>query len=437
MQINLADAGVAGYQDDLEKLLSGNSSVGDLKSDLDSLRGHELNVNTIDLGGAHQASLIITEDQAHQLVQDGLHFAANDYVTLQAGDIMAADGVHASGTHLHTALKDLQKLGVDATGHDTNNLGIDALGLTGVSHLQDLNSLTAILKDAGVDSLGLHSSEMVNAQGQETDLFKAFESLDWIQNGVDVTLEIDNTVPSAPATSGLSDNAALNDLVNHGIQFADGQSWGSLLETLHESGLGRVEVESTANLHIGDDLSAALYEAGMLHALPEANIEIDVAEQVKLLNTSLKAMSDLGVDKVHASDKVYVKLGIAESELAGMHDLFSAFGLDSNTAAPHTLFDKEKGAGLVLDDTMAKAMGISGDHVDEAKVADLVKQLSKLGITEVDVVSGNEAAHKVDVYHIDVVAQTPVLATPVELLGVNDDLSHVFDPDILNKPIKH
>jgi hypothetical protein len=60
-----------------------------------------------------------------------------------------------------------------------------------------------------------------------------------------------------------------------------------------------------------------------------------------------------------------------------------------------------------------------------------------LGITEVDVVSGNEAAHKVDVYHIDVVAQTPVLATPVELLGVNDDLSHVFDPDILSKTIKH
>jgi hypothetical protein len=417
----------------LNALLSGTH----LGSDVDSLRAAGLNVNTIDLGGAHQASLIITEDQAHQLVQDGLHFAANDYVTLQAGDIMAADGVHASGTHLHTALKDLQKLGVDATGHDTNNLGIDALGLTGVSHLQDLNSLTAILKDAGVDSLGLHSSEMVNAQGQETDLFKAFESLDWIQNGVDVTLEIDNKAPNAAATSGLSDNAALNHLVNHGIQFADGQSWGSLLETLHESGLGRVEVESNANLHIGDDLSAALYEAGMLHALPEANIEIDVAEQVKLLNTSLKAMSDLGVDKVHAFDKVYVKLGITESELAGMHDLFSAFGLDSNTAAPHNLFDNNgQGAGLVLDDTMAKAMGIGGDHVDEAKVADLVKQLSKLGITEVDVVSGTEAAHKVDVYHIDVVAQTPVLATPVELLGVNDDLSHVFDPDILHKTIK-
>jgi hypothetical protein len=406
---------------------------------VDSLRGAGLNVNTIDVGGnAVDATVSITEAQVHQMLEDGLHFASNDFATLETGGIMATDGIHASGTHLHNALKDLQKLGVDATGHDTNNLGIDALGLTGVSHLQDLSSLTAILKDAGVDSLGLHSSEMVNAQGQETDLFKAFESLDWLQNGVDVTLEIDNKAPSASAASGLSDNAALNDLVNHGIQFADGQSWGSLIETLHESGLGRVEVESNANLHIGDDLSAALYEAGMLHALPEANIEIDVAEQVKLLNTSLKAMSDLGVDKVHAFDKVYVKLGIAESELAGMHDLFSAFGLDSNTAAPHKLFDNNgQGAGLVLDDTTAKAMGIGGDHVDEAKVADLVKQLSKLGITEVDVVSGNEAAHKVDVYHIDVVAQTPVLATPVEVLGVNDDLSHVFDPDILNKTIKH
>jgi hypothetical protein len=48
----------------------------------------------------------------------------------------------------------------------------------------------------------------------------------------------------------------------------------------------------------------------------------------------------------------------------------------------------------------------------------------------------------VDVFHIStnttqgVVAQTPVL-TQVEVLGVNPDLSHAFDQDILTKPIKH
>jgi len=210
------------------------------------------------------------------------------------------------------------------------------------------------------------------------------------------------------------------------------------LQTLSDAGLGRIEVESNASLHIADDMSAALYESGMLHALPEAYIEIDVAASTKLLNTSLKAMSDLGVDKVHASDMVYVKLGVTEGELAGMHDLFSAFGLDSNANADHKLFDNAKGTGLVVDDATAKALGIASTNpVDEAKVADLVKQLSKLGITEVDVVHVNDDNHgMVDTFRIDTVAQTPVF-TEVKLLGVNEDISHAFDQDILHKITKH
>jgi hypothetical protein len=159
-------------------------------------------------------------------------------------------------------------------------------------------------------------------------------------------------------------------------------------------------------------------------------------------------MADLGVDKVHASDMVYVKLGVSGEELSGMHDLFSAFGLDSSTSAPHNLFDNQgKGAGLVLDDSTAKALGFTsgtGGSVDEAKVTDLVHQLTKLGITEVDVVhTGAPADHNMDVFHLNTtdttappVAQTPIHTT-VEVLGVTNDPSHVFDQDISNKNIKH
>ena len=412
-----------------------------LSADLANLQDAGLTVNTLDVGGSDvNASVNISEAQAHELVSAGLHFAAQDSVTLELGGLMAADGSHVSGTHLKSSLQDLQKLGVDISGNSINNLGVDAVGISGLGGLQDLNALTASLKEVGIDHLGLHSSDLF-ANGQSTDLLSAFENNDWLKNGVDVTLEINDQASSTVSAmdAGLSDNAALNAMLHNGMTIGDGQTWGSLIGALHESGLGNVEIESNANVHIGDDLSAALFESGMLHALPDANIEIDVAASIKLLSTSLKAMAELGVDKVHADEKVFVKLGVAEGELAGMHDLFSAFGLDTPASVDHKLFDNNgNGAGLVLDQQSAQKLGITADqlsdgHFSEARVADLVEQLSKLGITEVDVV--NNATTQV--FHIEstgVVAQT--LPT-VQVLGSDHADGHIFDLDIKNKPIGH
>ena len=386
------------------------------------------------------------------MIHAGLDFAAADYVTLQTSGVMAADGIHASGTHLKSSLQDLHKLGVDAAGHAINNLGVDVVDVSGIAGLQDLNALTASLKEAGVDHLGLHSTDLFD-QGQETNLLAAFESGDWLNQGVDITLEIDAVkAPSLPTAavqadldSGLSDNEALNALVLHGMdllgaqtQLSAGQTWGTLIHALQDSGLGNVEIESKASVHIGDDLSAALYESGMLHALPDANLEIDVAANTKLLSTSLKAMADLGVDKVHANDKVFVKLGVTEGDLADMHDLFSAFGLDNNTAVDHSLFaNNGAGAGLLLDEKTAQTLGITPDHYNEAKVADLVEQLAKLGITEVDVVNADSTDGHVYTLNVGVVAQTAMAAPAVELLGTDHAQGDVFDQDIKTKPFGH
>jgi hypothetical protein len=394
----------------------------------------------------------INEAQAHELVQAGLHFAAQDHITMDISGVMAADGVHASGTHLSASLKDLHKLGVDIGGQSINNLGVDTLGISGIANLQDLSALTHTLKDAGIDHLGLRTTELV-AAGKDTSLFKALENSDWIKNGVDVTLQVDDkTLPATHAPTDFSNVSALNELVHNGLDLLDkthlaqNETWGSLIKTLHEAGLGDVNIQSGAgNVHINDDLSAALYESGMLQAVPDARIEIDAVGNSKLLETSLKAMADLGVDKVHSSDKVFVKLGVSQTELSSIHDLFSAFGLDSNAKVDHSLFDNNgKGAGLVMDQKTAQTFGITGDQVDEAKVTDLVHQLSKLGITELDVVhvSPDGLANTTDVFHIDPaavsapVAQTPVL-TKVEVLGASDDVSHAFDLDVLHKNIKH
>ena len=256
-------------------------------------------------------------------------------------------------------------------------------------------------------------------------------------------------IESADATSvesltgpAQSDNLALNKIIEQGVDIlaktnlADGATWNTLIETLKHAGLDNIEVESNANLHIGDELSAALYESGMLHALPDANIEIDVGADTRLLSTSLKAMADLGVDKVNYSgEKVFVKLGVTENELSGIHDLFSAFGLDNAGKSPQDqkIFAKE--AGLVLDQTSAEALGFKysdfglPETADEAKVTDLMQQLSKLGITEVDVVGTNSI--DVHVYSMSegAVAQTTITTT-VYLLGVSNVHEDIFDQEI-------
>jgi hypothetical protein len=162
----------------------------------------------------------------------------------------------------------------------------------------------------------------------------------------------------------------------------------------------------------------------MLHALPDATITIHA--NTALLNTSLKAMADLGVDSITSSeDKVYVELGIKPEDLhtiADLGDLFSAFGLDHG--AGHSLFGQGKAAGLVIDETTFSSLGALG-------VQELVGQLSQLGFTELDVMGSDDVSA---VYEINVTAQKPVL-TQVEILGTStqSDLAHVFDADILNK----
>jgi hypothetical protein len=161
----------------------------------------------------------------------------------------------------------------------------------------------------------------------------------------------------------------------------------------------------------------------MLNALPDANITLDVGTN-KVLQTSLKAMLDLGVDKVQTDHKVYVGLGIDQASAADMQGVFASFNFD--TTVPADGLFGGKAAGLVVDQATFNTMGASDVHT-------LVQQLSKLGITEIDVLSNaNVVTHA-----YQITAQTQVLSQ-VDILGTSSagtDLA-VFDTDILNKTIK-
>jgi hypothetical protein len=343
---------------------------------------------------------------------------------------------------LNNSLKELSKLGVDAvavSGATAVNvdLGADSwhLGTTGITkfasgfdvtlnvHQAQFNEVADIassLAAAGIDHLNVYSSELGN--GGLSSL------LGMLEGKLDVTL----TVDSQQTSDNLSN---IIDIVDGGLDLlkggslAPGATWGDLIDTLYDAGLSNIAVADSPNVTINDDLSAALYESGMLHALPEANITLHANKA--LLNTSLKAMAELGVDSVISSeDKVYVELGVKPEDfgtLADLGDLFSAFGLDQE--GNHSLFNGQE-AGLVIDQT-------SFNSLSEAAISNLVGQLSQLGFTEIDVVGANASAGAT-VYAIETpVAQVPVLST-VEILGSNNlgDLANVFDPDILHKPTK-
>ena len=72
-------------------------------------------------------SVTLTTDQATALINSGIHFAADDFVTVQVN-------TDAEGTQFSSSLKDLQKLGVDvisvAAGVDQVTLNADGAQLS-------------------------------------------------------------------------------------------------------------------------------------------------------------------------------------------------------------------------------------------------------------------------------------------------------------------
>jgi hypothetical protein len=404
IQLNVADQ--AAFNSVWSSATNTSALNSDLNSDLTSLRSAGLDVSTLDVGGHFINSQIhITELQAATLNTAGLHFAANDFVSM---DVTAAQG-----THLNTSMANLHKLGVDT------------LNITDGEHITDLGVMANSLTSHGITHLGLSSSDLANTTVTAgSTLAQKVGNFDWAHSGIDMALDVDSNVATF-----------MRDLEN-GIDFFNNQQlsatakWGDLIGALHQSGLGSINLQSTAtnsagsaNVVVSDELTGALYDAGMLNALPDANITLDVGTN-KVLQTSLKAMLDLGVDKVQTDHKVYVGLGIDQASAADMQGVFASFNFD--TTVPADGLFGGKAAGLVVDQATFNTMGASDVHT-------LVQQLSKLGITEIDVLSNaNVVTHA-----YQITAQTQVLSQ-VDILGTSSagtDLA-VFDTDILHKTIK-
>lgn len=340
----------------------------------------------------------VSDTQSLELVMGGIHFASNDAVDLTA-----------QGTHMATDLSNLHKLGVDAVHAAA---GITHLSLD-VGHGPSLAAAGSMpVFDSALDvSLNIHN---------QTD-FAALAHVDL------ASLHIDNLdfVSAGTLDSYLVDGLSV---LNHGTNLAADANYGDLLQVLTDAGVHDVRLvdRSAGNVTVSDDLTAALYEAGMLDALPSTNVTITAALNSDLgdaavLETSLKAMAELGVDAVtttSAVQKIYVELG-ANADIA---DLISGFTAGSDLSTDGLFGNKD--AGLVIDQDTFDTLG-------QDDITELLQQLSDLGFTEIDVLDSAKS------YSINTsVPQAPVLSTPVTL-GTDEvaALQDVFDTDIKDKQV--
>jgi len=144
----------------------------------------------------------------------------------------------------------------------------------------------------------------------------------------------------------------------------------------------------------------------------------------------------MNVNHVDSSSEVFVKLGVSAKELSSLPDLYTALGI-TNPNDAHQLFNTTAnpgGASLVLSNKAATSLLGNADangNYNEQKVTDIVKQLTKLGFTQIDIVNPNTTVQPVKEFLIDkstLSLQTHVpTPTTVQLLGVHHDTVDPFD----------
>jgi hypothetical protein len=312
-------------------------------------------------------------------------------------------------------LSDLQKLGVDAvTGLDTaGHMHIDlgqgllsadslpkfeasadvTLDLAKGQGLDQIVDIAATLRGAGIDHVSMGWSDLL-AQDEA-----AINTL--------TSAGIDFNVVAASQAGGAQNpslDLMLQDFLSQGVQFSNGNNMGTLVQTLFDAGVAHTQSTPEVDyVTIGDDLAAALHEAGMLQALPEANVQIDAGSAVHL-QTSLTAMAELGVDHVLAAAGAQVDLG-AQFSADELVQLLQHFASDTDPTSTKAIFDF--GAELNMGQVS------TGETLQTLLESGMGQQLHDMGITKV-------------------VAQTPA----VTVLGAGEsyaDGQMVFDLDILFK----
>jgi len=188
-------------------------------------------------------------------------------------------------------------------------------------------------------------------------------------------------------------------------------AFGALIRLLSTGSVEEIHLPTGNQITVEDSLAAVLSEAGMLEILPATRLQLDATRSGQVVDTSLAAMADLGIDQVQLDDQgdapVYVDLGIQSGNVTGAEllDLFNALDVDHDRATP--LFVGATNVALVIDQGMAELI---------RDTAGAVEAISGLGITEIAVFGAAEGFDPS-------FGPAPI---QVKLIGADEDPFHNF-----------
>ena len=448
----------------------------------------ELDVgNTVD-GANHlaagQSTVHISDANAASLLSNGLSFAEHNHVTLDA----AGHDINVASTHLTNSLKDLQKLHIDQvhlSGDSTvnfdshNTFTSDSLRATLASSLPIFDHDANVVLDFG-DSKTL--SEELDILASVTGATAKFESIgidefhgttnlsasdnaDWSHIMSDIS-SIHGVDTAARFEIGLADHSgALQNLDAElsGLSgFTTPDHFGSLISTLQGIGVNDFQIES-GNVEISDDLTSALADSGMLHALPGADIVLDASNEVVHggtrnsyvhLSTNLNTMAALNVDSVDvgAANKVYLDiqdLGLPTGDKTAMdeiRDLLRSLDPAGDAKWINGGYDSHQpeSVSLVMSSNLLEQIANSFDILENhTSAADFSHQLSELGINNIAVRLDNgldgdatieaKASANAAIEKLFNPADHTYVPPTVTVIGETDPLHDILDPTKLHK----
>jgi len=337
-------------------------------------------------------AISLTDAQAATLVQAGLHFAADD-----TGVVLTQS--HASGTHLHTTLSDLQHLGVDYVHTDA---GVDTVVLD--ASTGPIPSLTALPVFDAEDKVRLAVQDTSLAQvvsGASALHTAQIDQLDVVLNtalgtGLSGNGILESAIQSAFGTSSGAQhgielqvaNSTLSEItLGMVLDAADGSadtlhllSGNTLATALQAAGITDLHVNALAHFTISDSDLKPLLDAGLITAATGADIKVTNAGADGTLDASLAQLANIGADHVQTGGATltleagvsYTNLSDLQTALNGLVNTFNAQGV--GTDASTALFESS-------DTVELRVTGdLSGQTLTDTT---LVTKLQLLGIDEI------------------------------------------------------
>ena len=450
-------------------------------------------VNVFDqsLGLYPTLSLSITDTQAHSLATDHLSFMAGDHVTMHTqGSHLSSSLKELESLHVNAV--DVSGGAINGFGVEHINLSLGSVDLGATTAESLAHSLPAFTLDAFETAKGAHSLDVTlditEAQRDELialdpsishDLLSALHAAgitsveasisleqalnnpgDWMNMGLvgqlhsagiayeqgiigsengrpalNLDTALDDEISTLQSTGHLTNaQATVTHDAFHGLDvlhnYTSPDKFGDLLHALTSSGVSEFVVDS-GNVQIGDALAAALVDAGMLQALPSANLVLDASAQATQiakmgedyyaahLSTTLKSIADLGIHTIETGEAnhLFIDLGLPGHDAQAMQDISQLLhSLDPANAATH-LTNAGVDVSLVLTSEVAVAIKEAGGFS-----ATDIQHLEHLGISNIAVVDPAGVAAAAGVSTSTIVPQDQTPLPEVNIIGVSDPL---------------